>query len=177
MRDPVFQHVIDRARTVYTLLYYSGLRLVEACYLLGHAGDFERVLEQKNVSSRGMVLLGETVRLNVFWVRGKKHLDHAWLPYSLYNNIRNNRVDCKPDNITTWARMHKVIPPSDVREAHYQYMQRLSPPGKVADAIQSRYREKSVSETHYSQTVILADEFYEYKLYPRLKLILEGDSP
>ena len=169
--------VAARVRTVYKLLYYSGIRLVEACHILKHIDDYTQALEQNNVNDKGVVLLGDTVRLNIFWARGKKHLDHAWLPYSLYNSIKDRRRECSADSITTWARKHGLVRPSDVREAHYQYMQLLNPPGMVADAIQSRFREKSVSETHYSQTVILADSFYENKLYPSLKKILNEGRP
>ena len=154
----------------YRIMFYSGARLQEACWLIGNIGLFHVKLPQREFRVRGCVDLGEAVRLNVHWNRGFKRCSHLWLPKKVFYEIKPVTVSSRA--VSYYARDHGLMQPKLVRKLHYQILEDLIEDVSLRDFMQNRYMGLTVGDTNYSKLVLRADRAYVEKVLPKLRKVL-----
>ena len=154
----------------YKIMYYSGARLQEAVYIIANINNFHRELPQKEFEAIGYVDLGNAVRLNVHYDRGRKRCSHLWLPKQLFQEIRPLEVSSRA--VSYYARDHNLMQPKLVRKLHYQILEDLIEDISLRNFMQSRYSKLTIGDTNYSKLVLRADKAYAEKVLPKLRGIL-----
>jgi intergrase/recombinase len=124
------------------VLYYSGIRITEACYLGDNSVPFED--------------LGGFRRYAVGWARGNKRCDYAYLPVFV------KPAPCEPD----WNHFYATLPmlPKMLRKFFYRVAKRTALENRadplIADFYQSRVSRFTVGERHYGELRSEADNLY-----------------
>jgi len=136
---------------IINILFYSGLRIIEAVYVSNNAIPFED--------------FGSFRRYEVKWSRGQKRCDYAYIP---------SFVALKPTevNLDHFARQF-AMNPKLLRKFFYRTAKRTALENRadplIVDFYQSRVSKFSVGERHYGELRSEADE-----LYPKVVDSLKG---
>jgi len=150
---------------VYKIMYYSGARLEEACYFLRNINRFRVRVERPEPI--GYVDLGNAVRVNVHWNRGKKRCEHLWLPKQLFFSL--SRLDVNAKDVSDYAKKHNILRPKYMRKYHYQVLEDLVEDISLRNFMQNRYSKLTIGDTDYGKIIKRADKAYTDIVLPVLE--------
>ena len=150
---------------VYIVMYYSGVRLEEACYFLRNINRFRVRVERPEPI--GYVDLGRAVRVNVHWNRGKKRCEHLWLPKQLFFSL--SRLDVNAKDVSDYAKKHNILRPKYMRKYHYQVLEDLVEDISLRNFMQNRYTKLTIGDMDYGKVIKRADQTYTNIVLPILE--------
>ena len=134
----------ENYRIVFRLLTYSGIRLIEAIYLLN------------NYDAKKMIRTNEIAKYPLNLVRKTKKVYYAYIPNEFTKGLRRIKLseDSAKKNI-----IKSGIPSKYIRKWNYNFLISNGVPEGTIDFLQGRVS-SSVGSLHYLSKVHQADLFY-----------------
>jgi len=136
---------LESYRLLYRLIFYSGIRLIEAVRIL-------TTYDQGNLMVNGGV-----ARYPLSMIRGTKRAVYAYVPLGFSRELRLAQDCIRAD--TYFRSSRGRLPLKYLRKWHYNFLISQGVPESITDFIQGRAL-STVGSMHYLAKVKQADEWY-----------------